>query len=83
MRDVLIAKHPRSARQPQQRAILFSRTDSLQVQREAARNLRKKNIGFVFQNLKLIDELSVFENVTPAYLPGLQLIGAKKVWRKS
>lgn len=26
-------------------------------------NLRKKNIGFVFQNFNLIDELSVFENV--------------------
>jgi putative ABC transport system ATP-binding protein len=25
--------------------------------------LRKKNIGFVFQNFNLIDELSVFENV--------------------
>ncbi|MFN2394270.1 MAG: ABC transporter ATP-binding protein [Bacteroidales bacterium] len=26
-------------------------------------NLRKKNIGFVFQNFNLIDELSVYENV--------------------
>jgi len=26
-------------------------------------NLRKKNIGFVFQNFNLIDELNVFENV--------------------
>ncbi len=26
-------------------------------------NLRKKNIGFVFQNFNLIDELSVFENI--------------------
>lgn len=26
-------------------------------------NLRKKNIGFIFQNFNLIDELSVFENI--------------------
>ncbi len=26
-------------------------------------NLRKRNIGFVFQNFNLIDELSVFENI--------------------
>jgi len=26
-------------------------------------NLRKKNIGFVFQNFNLIDELSVYENI--------------------
>lgn len=45
--------------------------------RESQRtNLRKGNIGFVFQSFNLIDELNVFENVE---LPLLYLkIGAKK-----
>lgn len=41
-------------------------------------NLRKHNIGFVFQNFNLIDELNVFENVE---LPLLYL-GVSKTERK-
>ncbi len=41
-------------------------------------NLRKRNIGFVFQNFNLIDELSVFENVE---LP-LIYLGISKAERK-
>lgn len=40
--------------------------------------LRKENIGFIFQNFNLIDELSVFENVE---LP-LQYLGIPKNERK-
>jgi putative ABC transport system ATP-binding protein len=40
--------------------------------------LRKKNIGFVFQNFNLIDELTVYENVE---LP-LQYLGWKKKARQ-
>jgi putative ABC transport system ATP-binding protein len=40
--------------------------------------LRKKNIGFVFQNFNLIDELSVFENVE---LP-LIYLGVKSAERR-
>ncbi len=41
-------------------------------------DIRKKNIGFVFQNFHLIDQLSVFENVE---LP-LVYVGLKKEKRK-
>ena len=41
-------------------------------------NLRKKNIGFVFQSFNLIDELTVFENVE---LP-LIYLGVKSADRK-
>ncbi|MFA8449099.1 MAG: ABC transporter ATP-binding protein [Bacteroidales bacterium] len=42
-------------------------------------NLRKRNIGFVFQNFNLIDELNVFENIE---LP-LIYLGMKSSERKS
>lgn len=42
-------------------------------------NLRKKNIGFVFQNFNLIDELNVFENVElPLVYLGLSSSERKK-----
>ncbi|MFA6951103.1 MAG: ATP-binding cassette domain-containing protein, partial [Lentimicrobiaceae bacterium] len=42
-------------------------------------NLRKKNIGFVFQNFNLIDELNVFENVElPLIYLGLSSSERKK-----
>lgn len=42
---------------------LFDGTDVAQFKESQRTNLRKGNIGFVFQSFNLIDELSVFENV--------------------
>jgi putative ABC transport system ATP-binding protein len=42
-------------------------------------NTRKHNIGFVFQNFNLIDELNVYENVElPLIYLGLALLNAKR-----
>jgi putative ABC transport system ATP-binding protein len=41
----------------------FLGTDVSGYSEKQRANLRKKNIGFVFQNFNLIDELSVYENV--------------------
>lgn len=41
----------------------FMGTDVANFSEKQRANLRKKNIGFVFQNFNLIDELSVYENV--------------------
>ncbi|MFC2101152.1 ABC transporter ATP-binding protein [Bacteroidota bacterium] len=42
---------------------LFLETDVSKFTEKQRAKLRKKNIGFVFQNFNLIDELNVFENV--------------------
>ncbi|MCQ2376097.1 MAG: ABC transporter ATP-binding protein [Salinivirgaceae bacterium] len=42
---------------------LFDGTDVANFKESQRTNLRKGNIGFVFQSFNLIDELSVFENV--------------------
>jgi putative ABC transport system ATP-binding protein len=48
------------------------------TERQRAR-MRKENIGFVFQNFNLIDELNVFENVElPLIYLGLSAIERKK-----
>lgn len=41
----------------------FAGTDVSTLSDKARAELRKNNIGFVFQNFNLIDELTVFENV--------------------
>jgi putative ABC transport system ATP-binding protein len=41
----------------------FLGTDVSGFSEKQRANLRKKNIGFVFQNFNLIDELSVYENI--------------------
>jgi putative ABC transport system ATP-binding protein len=42
---------------------LFNGTEVINYTEKQRANLRKANIGFVFQNFNLIDELSVYENV--------------------
>lgn len=42
---------------------LFDNTDVSQYKENQRTDLRKGNIGFIFQNFNLIDELTVFENI--------------------
>ena len=44
-------------------SFLFNGTEVVDFNERKRANLRKRNIGFVFQSFNLIDELTVFENV--------------------
>lgn len=57
---------------------LFNGQDVSSLSERERTKLRKENIGFVFQNFNLIDELSVFENVE---LP-LHYLGMAKSQRR-
>jgi putative ABC transport system ATP-binding protein len=57
---------------------IFNGTDVTHFKERQRAELRKRNIGFVFQSFNLIDELTVFENVE---LP-LIYIGEKPAERK-
>jgi putative ABC transport system ATP-binding protein len=48
---------------PSRGELFFDGVDVLTLNAYKRANLRKKNIGFVFQSFNLIDELSVYENV--------------------
>lgn len=48
---------------PSNGTYLFNGTDVSGFSERQRANLRKNNIGFVFQNFNLIEELTVFENV--------------------
>ncbi|RYY96091.1 MAG: ABC transporter ATP-binding protein [Chitinophagaceae bacterium] len=48
---------------PDSGSFLFNGTEVAHFNERKRAELRKRNIGFVFQNFNLIDELSVFENV--------------------
>ncbi len=59
-------------------SFIFNGTDVTHFKERQRAELRKRNIGFVFQSFNLIDELTVFENVE---LP-LIYIGEKAAERK-
>ena len=42
---------------------VFNGSEMLQLSEKEKSNVRKSNIGFVFQSFNLIDELTVFENI--------------------
>jgi putative ABC transport system ATP-binding protein len=42
---------------------LFDGQEMAQLKEAGRSNVRKQNIGFIFQNFNLIDELNVFENI--------------------
>jgi putative ABC transport system ATP-binding protein len=48
---------------PSEGSYLFDGTEVAKFNEKQRAGLRKANIGFVFQNFNLIDELSVYENV--------------------
>lgn len=48
---------------PNEGSYLFDGTEVAKFKEKERANLRKANVGFVFQNFNLIDELTVYENV--------------------
>ncbi len=48
---------------PSEGSYTFNNTEVAKLKESQRTNLRKGNIGFVFQSFNLIDELNVFENV--------------------
>lgn len=42
---------------------LFDQQEMAKLKESGRSNVRKKNIGFIFQNFNLIDELNVYENI--------------------
>ncbi len=48
---------------PSEGSYVFNNTEVAKLKESQRTNLRKGNIGFVFQSFNLIDELNVFENV--------------------
>ena len=48
---------------PESGSYKFFEKEIAQYNEKQRSNIRKKNIGFIFQNFNLIDELTVFENI--------------------
>jgi putative ABC transport system ATP-binding protein len=48
---------------PDEGSFIFNGTEVAQLSERKRADLRKENIGFVFQSFNLIDELTVYENV--------------------
>ena len=51
-----------------------------QLNEKGRANVRKKNIGFIFQNFNLIDELTVFENIELPLIYN-KLSASERKWR--
>jgi putative ABC transport system ATP-binding protein len=64
--------------EPDQGSFLFNGVEVAHLNERRRADIRKKNIGFVFQSFNLIDELTVYENVE---LP-LIYLGVKAAERK-
>ncbi|MCK5776430.1 MAG: ABC transporter ATP-binding protein [Bacteroidales bacterium] len=64
---------------PSEGAYLLRRNDVTNINERQSSNFRKNNMGFIFQNFNLIEELNVFENVE---LP-LIYLGVSRRERKS
>ncbi|WP_090230134.1 ABC transporter ATP-binding protein [Lutibacter maritimus] len=58
---------------------LFDETEVVNFNEKQRSNLRKANIGFVFQNFNLIDELTVYENIElPLIYNNIKLVERKQ-----
>lgn len=61
-------------------SFLFNETEVAKFKERQRAEMRKKNIGFVFQSFNLIDELTVFENVElPLIYTGVSAAERKKI----
>src|SRR5215813_15039884 len=64
---------------PDSGSFLFNGTEVAHYNERKRADLRKHNIGFVFQSFNLIDELTVFENVElPLIYTGMKSADRKK-----
>jgi len=62
---------------PSNGSYVFHETEVANLKEKGRTNLRKGNIGFVFQSFNLIDELTVYENIELPLLY-LKMIGHRK-----
>ncbi len=68
---------------PDAGSFLFNGIEVAHFNERKRADLRKRNIGFVFQSFNLIDELTVFENVElPLIYTGVKGAERKKEWKK-
>jgi putative ABC transport system ATP-binding protein len=68
---------------PDAGSFVFNDTEIAKFNERQRADLRKHNIGFVFQSFNLIDELTVFENVElPLIYTGVKSADRKKKWKK-
>lgn len=68
---------------PDAGSFLFNGTEVAKFNERKRADMRKKNIGFVFQSFNLIDELTVFENVElPLMYAGVKSRTARRGWMK-
>ena len=69
---------------PDAGSFLFNDTEIAQFNENQCSDLRKQNIGFVFQSFNLIDELTVYENVElPLVYNGVKIAERKEMVEKA